>query len=252
MYLLRRGVAPVVALAASHVQASSSAREPSKPNNASTPGLNPGSGCPRRCAVEVCLGDVPSVVVAVRGGASRVELCDSLSDGGTTPSLGAILGAVEACRGTSTKVMVLIRPRAGDFCYAPAEVRCMERDVALARAAGVHGVVVGALLPSGAVDAEALARLVAAAKGPLRKEEANAVPEGGAPAGSSTGTATARRCDAIPSAADVLSTALSHTAPVSVTFHRAFAVCSDPLVSPRLAEPTLELAVCHGAIAGLG
>lgn len=92
-----------------------------------------------------------------------MEMCGPLSEGGVTPSLAAIESCVAARRGLH--VNVLIRPRAGDFCFDSTEVAVMVRDIELARAAGVQGVVFGALTPAGAVDRAATARLLAAAGG---------------------------------------------------------------------------------------
>jgi copper homeostasis protein len=60
---------------------------------------------------------------------------------------------------------VLIRPRSGDFCYSEAETAVMLRDIEAARAAGAHGVVIGALTPAGDVDLEVTAQLVRAGAG---------------------------------------------------------------------------------------
>ena len=68
-----------------------------------------------RVTVEICVGDVESAIAAEAGGADRVELCDNLAVGGTTPSAGTI---AEACRRLSVPVHVLIRPRAGDFVHS--------------------------------------------------------------------------------------------------------------------------------------
>ena len=62
-------------------------------------------------------------------------------------------------------VNALIRPRAGDFTYSPAEVATMVHDIRMAREAGIAGVVIGALTRDGALDCAALGRLVAAADG---------------------------------------------------------------------------------------
>ena len=40
--------------------------------------------------VEICLEDIESAVAAQQGGANRIELCDNLTVGGTTPSIGMI------------------------------------------------------------------------------------------------------------------------------------------------------------------
>ncbi len=66
----------------------------------------------RRVQVEICVGDIASALAAGSGGADRVELCDNLAVGGTTPSAGTI---ALACQRLHIPVHVLIRPRGGDF-----------------------------------------------------------------------------------------------------------------------------------------
>jgi copper homeostasis protein len=108
--------------------------------------------------VEICAGDVASAEAAEAGGASRVELCDSLAAGGTTPSAGAI---ALACRRLSIPVHVLIRPRAGDFVYSPLELAVMRHDIEVAKAMGAAGIVLGALTGQGLIDREQIAGLAA-------------------------------------------------------------------------------------------
>lgn len=112
---------------------------------------------------EVCVESADGVLAALDAGADRIELCASLAVGGITPSAGLIRWAVEAAA-PRMAVHVLIRPRGGDFVYSAAEEDVMSRDILSARAAGADGVVVGALTPSGTVDVELTARLVALAR----------------------------------------------------------------------------------------
>jgi copper homeostasis protein len=114
--------------------------------------------------LEICVDTLGAAQAAARGGADRIELCGELGSGGVTPSLG-LLEAVLAS--VSIPVHCMVRPRGGDFCYADDELRAMERDVELVRAAGAAGVVVGVLTRDGAVDVPATARLVRAAR-PMR------------------------------------------------------------------------------------
>ena len=97
---------------------------------------------------EVCLEGVDGAVAAERGGAGRIELCAALVEGGITPSVATI----EACRdAVDLDIMVMIRPRSGDFCYSERELDVMHRDVEHCRRIGVTGVVFGCLDPSGSI-----------------------------------------------------------------------------------------------------
>ena len=130
--------------------------------------------------VEVCVDSVESAVEAQNGGADRVELCDNLMEGGTTPSFGSI---EVARRRLNIKLHVIIRPRGGDFLYSDTEFEIMKRDIEAAKGLGADGIVIGQLDREGNVDLPRTAELVELSR------------------------------------------------PMSVTFHRAFDVCSDPFVA---------------------
>ncbi|RJQ75173.1 copper homeostasis protein CutC [Pseudonocardiaceae bacterium YIM PH 21723] len=112
---------------------------------------------------EICIDSVAGAIAAQEAGAQRVELCSALFDGGLTPTLGTIRAALAAVSGI--KVHVIIRPRGGDFVYDAHEIDAMEHDLILAREAGVHGVVIGALTAEGEIDREVTERLIKAADG---------------------------------------------------------------------------------------
>lgn len=145
--------------------------------------------------LEVCTGSIVSVLHAAEGGASRIELCSGLDEGGLTPSIGLINAALQI---DGIRKHILVRPRGGDFLYSEVEQDIIVDDILAARRAGVDGVVVGALTSDGDVDEAACRRFIDAAKGEYVDfaegdlDEAYFLP------------------------------------PVSVTFHRAFDVCRNP------------------------
>lgn len=128
--------------------------------------------------LEICADSVESAITARNAGANRIELCDSLLEGGITPSAGKI---ASARNNLDILLHVIIRPRGSDFLYSGIDYDIMRRDIEACGEAGVDGVVFGILLPDGNVDVDRTARLA---------ELAN---------------------------------------PMSVTFHRAFDLCPDPL-----------------------
>jgi copper homeostasis protein len=108
--------------------------------------------------VEIALDDVAGALIAEQSGAHRVELCSALADGGITPSIGLVR---EVAARLSIPMMVLIRPRAGDFVYSPDEVRVMLADIEAVRSAAPSaGFVIGALEASGVIDVEAVRQLI--------------------------------------------------------------------------------------------
>jgi len=136
---------------------------------------------------EICANSVESCLAAQAGGANRVELCAGILEGGTTPSYGEVITARELL---DIKLHIIIRPRGGDFLYSETEAKIMERDIHLAREAGVDGVVFGCLTQDGDIDISLTKRLINASEG------------------------------------------------MSVTFHRAFDQCREPL---KALEQLIEL-----------
>ena len=111
--------------------------------------------------LEVCLESAAGVAAAREGGADRVELCTSLLEGGLTPSAGLIAASREV---DEIGLMVMIRPRGGDFLYSEAEFDVMLRDIETARSLGADGVVFGLLRPDGTIDEARTSALVEAAR----------------------------------------------------------------------------------------
>lgn len=111
--------------------------------------------------LEVCCGDLQSVRAAIEGGAHRMELCEALELDGLTPSEAMMESAI----GMGIPVQVLIRVREGDFVYSKDEICKMQNDIRLARKLGAAGVVIGALMPDGSIDEEAIRCMMDEAEG---------------------------------------------------------------------------------------
>jgi len=111
--------------------------------------------------VEICVDSPAGAFAAERGGADRVELCDNLLEGGTTPSAGRIK---VTRRGLKIGLQVIIRPRGGDFLYSADELEVMREDIRLAKDLGADGVVLGCLTSEGDVDRDRMRELITLAR----------------------------------------------------------------------------------------
>ena len=107
--------------------------------------------------LEIIGFNIESCIAAQEAGASRIELCDNPTEGGTTPSYGFIKAAREKL---SIDLYVMIRPRGGDFLYSDAEFEIMMQDIGMCKNLGCDGVVLGILAPGGNVDKKRCRQLI--------------------------------------------------------------------------------------------
>ncbi|MBO0461247.1 copper homeostasis protein CutC [Enterococcus sp. DIV1298c] len=114
---------------------------------------------------EFCAENYTLIPLAIAKGTNRIELCDNLAVGGTTPSTGVIEEVLSYASEKSVPVMTIIRPRGGDFVYNDIELKIMHTDLIEAKKLGTDGVVIGCLTPSGWLDEEALEVLIESAEG---------------------------------------------------------------------------------------
>jgi copper homeostasis protein len=107
--------------------------------------------------LEICTDSVESAIYAQNAGAHRIELCNNLTGGGTTPGYGTI---VSARKNLDIGLNVIIRPRSSDFLYSDIEYDIMRRDIDICGELGIDGVVLGILRSDGTIDLERTAKLV--------------------------------------------------------------------------------------------
>ncbi len=107
--------------------------------------------------LETIAFNIESCLIAERCGVSRIELCDSHTEGGTTPSYGFIQAARKKL---SIDLFPIIRPRGGDFLYSKDEFDIMKADVAMCKNLGCNGIVIGLLCRDATVDKLRVATLV--------------------------------------------------------------------------------------------
>jgi copper homeostasis protein len=112
---------------------------------------------PNRLVLEICVASMDHAIAAERGGAHRIELCTDLSSGGITPNPTLMQAAR---RQVHIPIHVLIRPRAGNFCYSDPELDSMRNDIRAAKQFGMDGVVLGILHENTRIDIERTTALV--------------------------------------------------------------------------------------------
>lgn len=110
--------------------------------------------------LEIAVFNMDSAILAAASNADRLEICDNIYDGGTTPSYAFL---EMSSKKFSIPVFPMIRPRGGDFLYSDTDFQMMLKDILFCKSLGFAGIVTGVLEKSGQVDVKKLSKLVEAA-----------------------------------------------------------------------------------------
>lgn len=114
--------------------------------------------------IEFCAENFTFIEEAINHGVDRIELCDYLSCGGTTPSYGVVKKTIQVAHRHNVQVVVMVRPRSGDFCYTEDELDIMIEDIQQLNTLNVDGLVMGALTRDNQIDFKAIKRLISVAQ----------------------------------------------------------------------------------------
>lgn len=111
--------------------------------------------------LEIACFNFASAVIAQENGADRIELCEGLDVGGTTPSFETVVKIKEFL---TIDLYVMIRPRGGNFVYTDAEFLQMKKEILEFKKLQVNGFVFGILNNDNSINKSQNAELVAVAK----------------------------------------------------------------------------------------
>ena len=106
---------------------------------------------------EACVESFEKALEAQSNGANRIELCENLAVGGTTPSYGTVKICLEKL---NIPIFPMIRARGGNFVYSKDEIEIMKEDIKIFKELGVKGVVLGCLTSDNKIDLELTKKLV--------------------------------------------------------------------------------------------
>ena len=106
---------------------------------------------------EACVESFEKALESQNNGADRIELCENLSVGGTTPSYGTVKICLEKL---NIPIFPMIRARGGNFVYSKDEIEIMKEDIKIFKELGVKGVVLGCLTSDNKIDLELTKELV--------------------------------------------------------------------------------------------
>lgn len=111
--------------------------------------------------MEICVDSFESTENAIEGGATRLEICSALSEGGLTPTPGFIRKVKSLA---SIPIYAMLRARSGNFVYRKEEMEIMLEDLEILKDCGANGFVFGALTSSNEIDVESCKRILFAAR----------------------------------------------------------------------------------------
>jgi len=111
--------------------------------------------------IEACVGSLEEAIYAEQQKATHLELCAHLELDGLSPSKELVQSVLKE---VTIPIKVMVRPRAGNFCYTTEEIELMAQSIKLYKELGVYGVVLGCLNQDANIDRFATLQLVALAK----------------------------------------------------------------------------------------
>ena len=114
---------------------------------------------------EFCAENLTDLASLTTPEVTRVELCDNLAAGGTTPSYGVIKEVARYLHEKGISLATMIRPRGGNFVYNDLELRVMEEDILQAVELESDSLVLGLLTADNQLDTEAIEQLLPATQG---------------------------------------------------------------------------------------
>ena len=106
---------------------------------------------------EACVESFEKALEAQNNSANRIELCENLAVGGTTPSYGTVKICLEKL---NIPIFPMIRARGGNFVYSKDEIEIMKEDIKVFKDLGVKGLVLGCLTSDNKIDLELTKTLV--------------------------------------------------------------------------------------------
>ena len=106
---------------------------------------------------EACVESFEKALESQNHGANRIELCENLAVGGTTPSYGTVKVCLEKL---NIPIFPMIRARGGNFIYSKDEIEIMKEDIKVFKELGVKGLVLGCLTSDNKIDLELTKELV--------------------------------------------------------------------------------------------
>lgn len=107
--------------------------------------------------LEIACFNLESALIAQQNGADRVELCDEIKLGGTTPKFEIIQQAKAQLR---IDLYIMIRPRGENFVYSDQEFQQMKQDIQAIKKLNVDGFVFGILNSNNSVNSAQNSELV--------------------------------------------------------------------------------------------
>lgn len=110
--------------------------------------------------LEICIDSIESAKNAIKGGATRLEICSSLSEGGLTPTPG-LLKSIQKYK---IPIYAMIRIRPGNFVYTREEIDAMLDDLKILKNCNVDGFVFGALESDNTINKKYCREIIEAAK----------------------------------------------------------------------------------------